>query len=957
MIGPGNQNDVDEYKKTDFIYKKLVEERKLNSELREKISHLEAQVSSLQASLSGLRESTTYKVGLAISNSRSLRSFIDLPIELYKIFRSYKKKTKTLKNHVKENELAVANANVVTDNRKDSDKIWIVPANFSKFDNNYNFEVQGSGSSVLHAEIPVISATRIVLVTNKITEWGLRHLASDISIVIEQMSGEGACIWTKTLKAPVCEMYDDGALDEHSLAFSLITKDTAEYVSITLYDELGLCINLIDSLNVMSLASGVSVVVPTYKGEEHLGECLTSLARQTLSKDRFEIIIIINGEPGGIEKVINSFQKNYPDVDCRTIKEQVASASLARNIGIYNASKDHITFVDDDDQLSEVFLEEMYRFAASDPNHPVALSSIRDISDNTILENSISYQVDRAIKKSKLSYTDVTSLLTMNACKLFPTFYIKQLRYELSMKSGEDVCFFTRYFIKYSPELSLVPASKGAIYYRTLRQGSVSRKASSFDFNVKQRIDVINSINSSALLLTDRSKIEFAASKINAQSEFVLRYVSDNVECYSEYVDLLESKKYIVPFYERIASQLSTTLIYSYCFIPYVDTAAVVMAKRIRELAIPVDVIFNNMSKVRAKNVRLEEIAKGFVGEKVEINSPASFSNWKSIEKFVTLANREAMALCKKRGAGYSTIYSRVMWPGSHFAALLHKIKDKDTKWTAEFSDPVLKDIHGNNREASIDPKWLENNHVIAKVFEKGFTVPSTTNLFFWCEYIAFIFADELIFTNMNQLTYMVSYVDDDDIKALIYAKSVILPHPTLPESYYSLSSPDYQIDEEKVNFAYFGNFYATRGMSYIFQAIASLPNDLKSKCQLHIFTNSTDDLINQIKSYGLSDEVVINDYVDYLDFLALSNKMDCLIVNDALTEGVKIVNPYLPSKYSDYLGASAKIWGICERDSVLRFKLSDDNTGRTLISYIGDYDSIYNALTETMLSKSSEVL
>lgn len=942
--------------KNEFLYEKLVEEKKLNSELREKVSQLEAQVSSLQASLSGLRESTTYKVGLAISNSRSLRSLIDLPAELYKIFCSYKRKNKSLKDHLRENTLSVAEADIVIDNKKDSDKIWIVPNDLSIFDNNFHVEEVSGDSKTLHVEIPAMGNRRIAIVTNKIAGWGISHLASDVSIVVEQVSKDGTCIASDTLKSPAYGLPKDNELNEYSLAFSFLTKGAVDSVKITIYDALGLCDNLIDSLNVMSFEPGVSVVIPTYKGEGHLGLCLASLARQTLEKDRFEIIIVINGDPGGIEDLIGSFKKDHPNINIHTIKESVASASLARNIGIYHARKDYITFVDDDDQLSEVFLEEMYRTGAADPNHPVALSSVRDVSDSTISENPISYQVDRAIKKRNITYTDVTSLLTMNACKLFPTFYIKQQRYDQSMKSGEDVCFFTRYFIKYSPKLSLSPAAKGAIYYRTLRQGSVSRKASSFDFNVKQRMEVINSINSSALLLTDKDKIEFAASKINAQSEFVFRYVRDNLECYSDYVDLLQNKKYIIPFYERIASQLSSTLIYSYCFVPYVDTAAVVMAKRIRELAKPVDVIFNNMSNVRAKNVRLEEIAKGFVGEKIEVTSPASFSNWNLIKKFVDLAHLEAMELSKKRGRGHSNLYSRVMWPGSHFAALLHKLKDSNTRWIAEFSDPLLKDIHGNDRDATIDRKWLENNHVISGIIEKGFAVPSTNNLFFWCEYIAYVFADELVFTNMHQLTYMASYVEDDDVKDLINAKSVIEPHPTLPKKYYSLSSPGYEINEDKVNFAYFGNFYATRGMSYIFQAISSLPGDLKSNCRLHIFTNKTEDLMSQIRSFGLSEEVVVNDYVDYLDFLSLANKMDCLIVNDAVTEGVKIVNPYLPSKYSDYLGASANIWGICERESVLCAKLSDDNAGRALISYIGNYDSIYNSLVKIMLRKSSEV-
>ena len=57
---------------------------------------------------------------------------------------------------------------------------------------------------------------------------------------------------------------------------------------------------------------------------------------------------------------------------------------------------------------------------------------------------------------------------------------------------------------------------------------------------------------------------------------------------------------------------------------------------------------------------------------------------------------------------------------------------------------------------------------------------------------------------------------------------------------------------------------------------------------------------------------------VPYLDFLSVSNNFDCLIVNDAQTKGFKWVNPYLPSKLSDYRGSNAAIWALFEEGSEL---------------------------------------
>jgi hypothetical protein len=46
---------------------------------------------------------------------------------------------------------------------------------------------------------------------------------------------------------------------------------------------------------------------------------------------------------------------------------------------------------------------------------------------------------------------------------------------------------------------------------------------------------------------------------------------------------------------------------------------------------------------------------------------------------------------------------------------------------------------------------------------------------------------------------------------------------------------------------------------------------------------------------------------------------MDILIINDATTD--KKINPYLPSKLSDYIGSGKDIWALYEKGSILSSK------------------------------------
>ena len=40
----------------------------------------------------------------------------------------------------------------------------------------------------------------------------------------------------------------------------------------------------------------ISVIIPTYKPEKYIYDCLKSLEEQTISKDFFEVIIVLNGD-------------------------------------------------------------------------------------------------------------------------------------------------------------------------------------------------------------------------------------------------------------------------------------------------------------------------------------------------------------------------------------------------------------------------------------------------------------------------------------------------------------------------------------------------------------------------------------------------------------------------------------------------------------------------------------
>lgn len=104
----------------------------------------------------------------------------------------------------------------------------------------------------------------------------------------------------------------------------------------------------------------ISVIVPVYNVENYLEKCLNSLVNQTL--EEIEILVINDGSTDYSQKIIDEFQKKFPQ-KIKVFSKENGGLSDARNFGIERASGNFLAFVDSDDYISENMLQEMYDLA------------------------------------------------------------------------------------------------------------------------------------------------------------------------------------------------------------------------------------------------------------------------------------------------------------------------------------------------------------------------------------------------------------------------------------------------------------------------------------------------------------------------------------------------------------------------------------------------------------------
>jgi glycosyltransferase involved in cell wall biosynthesis len=97
----------------------------------------------------------------------------------------------------------------------------------------------------------------------------------------------------------------------------------------------------------------VSVIVPVYKVEQYLEQCVDSLVKQTLSE--IEILLIDDGSPDRSGELADRLAETHAKV--RSFHKSNGGLSDARNFGIQHARGDFVGFVDSDDWVDAKMFE------------------------------------------------------------------------------------------------------------------------------------------------------------------------------------------------------------------------------------------------------------------------------------------------------------------------------------------------------------------------------------------------------------------------------------------------------------------------------------------------------------------------------------------------------------------------------------------------------------------------
>lgn len=216
----------------------------------------------------------------------------------------------------------------------------------------------------------------------------------------------------------------------------------------------------------------LSVILPTYKPQNYLWKCLDSLDKQTMSHDEFEVLLVLNGCAEPYLSEIKLYLSKHPELNVILIHTEQGGVSNARNLALDLAKGEYVTFIDDDDYISNTYLKALLNKANQ---NTIVLSDVYAFYDGST--ERIPYRISNVYKKlSSIGFQyfiNAWKYFSGPCYKLIPRNFIGNKRFDPSFTLGEDTLFMFQISDKFS---NVDFSVSDVFYYRRIRSGSAMTK-------------------------------------------------------------------------------------------------------------------------------------------------------------------------------------------------------------------------------------------------------------------------------------------------------------------------------------------------------------------------------------------------------------------------------------------------------------------------------------------------
>ncbi len=183
----------------------------------------------------------------------------------------------------------------------------------------------------------------------------------------------------------------------------------------------------------------ISVIIPAYNCEEHIGKCLDSVLSQDGAE--LEVIVVNDGSTDGTGKVLDGYKDRIT-----VMTTENGGSSAARNKGIEAVTGDYTMFLDSDDYFSEgaikILADEIAKTGADIVKFRYRLV-FPDGSEKLAYNQFDEYEVIEKSEFQKKIYPHFINGIRLNSVcvGIYKSTLVKGRKFRTDMRVAEDAVF------------------------------------------------------------------------------------------------------------------------------------------------------------------------------------------------------------------------------------------------------------------------------------------------------------------------------------------------------------------------------------------------------------------------------------------------------------------------------------------------------------------------------------
>jgi glycosyltransferase involved in cell wall biosynthesis len=175
----------------------------------------------------------------------------------------------------------------------------------------------------------------------------------------------------------------------------------------------------------------ISLIIAFYNEELYLDRCLQSVVNQTYKN--IEVILINDGSTDNSLKVVEKYLNDFFEVKLISIDN--SGHAEARNVGLQNATKNHVTFLDADDTLQPNMMQ-VFGDEIDNAQFDIAICDVNIFADDGVVMYESKWNVlnQKLVNTNKLVEGLYNNQFSENVwAKLFKTKIAKQITFEKNL--------------------------------------------------------------------------------------------------------------------------------------------------------------------------------------------------------------------------------------------------------------------------------------------------------------------------------------------------------------------------------------------------------------------------------------------------------------------------------------------------------------------------------------------